>query len=328
MRELRKEQIEFLREQYPEGSRIRLRELKDPYRKMAPGSEGTLIAIDDIGTFHIAWDDGSSLGLVIGEDSFTVMPPQTHEMKLYMPLRAELFEQNDWGDMDDEPLVLDGSELTVYADQILAALIRYENMDKAERGLMHWYGGDDSLDRKVASAVFRVEERDGRLWGVAECQVKGELTPEEVSQLKDYLTGQAADGFGEGFEQREIRIDRDSELFVQLWNDSDRWQILTEQECFAQKHTEALPELCFSVLPDTGQLICIKRGENGFRLSDWSTDSREKNLALADFNNERLGVTPAQRQAMEFGSMFGWDVPGADPAAYEAKPQMGGMSLG
>jgi len=163
---------------------------------------------------------------------------------------------------------------------------------------------------------------------VAECQVKGELTPEEVSQLKDYLTGQAADGFGEGFEQREIRIDRDSELFVQLWNDSDRWQILTEQECFAQKHTEALPELCFSVLPDTGQLICIKRGENGFRLSDWSTDSREKNLALADFNNERLGVTPAQRQAMEFGSMFGWDVPGADPAAYEAKPQMGGMSLG
>ncbi len=111
MRELRKEQLEFLREQYPEGSRIRLRELNDPYRKMEAGSEGTLISIDDLGTFDVAWDDGSSLGLVIGVDSFTVMPPQTHELKLYMPLRGELYERNDWGDMDDEPLVLGGSEL-------------------------------------------------------------------------------------------------------------------------------------------------------------------------------------------------------------------------
>lgn len=68
MKELRKEQLEFLREQYPEGSRIRLRELNDPYRKMEPGSEGTLICIDSLGTFHVAWDDGSNLGLVIGED--------------------------------------------------------------------------------------------------------------------------------------------------------------------------------------------------------------------------------------------------------------------
>ncbi len=235
MKELRKEQLEFLREQYPEGSRIRLRELNDPYRKMAPGSEGTLICIDDCGTFDVAWDDGSSLGLVIGVDSFTVMPPQTHELKLYMPLRGELYERNDWGDMDDEPLVLGGSELRAYGDQILAAMVRYQSPEEAERGLMHWYGEDDALDRKVASAVFRVEERDGQLWGVAECQVRGELMPEELSALKDYLTGQASDGWGEGFEQREIRIDRDRELFVQLWNSGDRWQMLTEQECFTQK---------------------------------------------------------------------------------------------
>ena len=87
-------------------------------------------------------------------------------------------------------------------------------------------------------------------------------------------------------------------------------------------------ELCFSTLPDTGALICIKRGESGCYTSDWSTDSREKNQELADYNNERLGVTAAQRQAMECGSMHGWNVPGADPKAYEPEgPKMGGMTL-
>lgn len=235
MKELSKEWIEFLREQYPAGSRIRLRELNDPYGKMEPGSEGTLSVIDDIGTFHVNWDNGSTLGLVIEEDSFTVLPPQTHELKLYMPLWAEQYERNRWGDMADEPLELNGSELAAYEDQILAAMVRYRSPEEAKRGLMHWYGEGDSVNRKVESATFKVEYREGQLWGVAECQVVGTLTSSELSALKEYLAGQASDGWGEGFEQHEIKIDQDSELFVHLWNGNDSWQILTEQECFGQK---------------------------------------------------------------------------------------------
>ena len=82
-------------------------------------------------------------------------------------------------------------------------------------------------------------------------------------------------------------------------------------------HSKALPELCFSTLPSSGELICIKRGERGYYPSDWNTPDREQNRQIAEEQNRRLGVTLAQREAMECGSMHGWTVPGADPAFVE-----------
>ena len=80
---------------------------------------------------------------------------------------------------------------------------------------------------------------------------------------------------------------------------------------------EGLPELCFATLPSTGELICIKRGVLGCYPSSWNTEEKQRNEELADYNNERLGVSLNQRKAMEAGSMCGWDIPGADPANYE-----------
>ena len=324
---MERKMVNFIREQYPPGTRIRLNAMDDPYAPILPGTEGEVDFVDDIGTIHMKWDNGRSLALIPGEDSFTVLPPKLTTLKLYMPLTADLYERNEYGEFDDCSTLLEGGELRGYQDQITAALLKNRMPEETERGLMHWYDEADSVDRKVRSAVFAVEARDRQLWGVAECRVAGELLDTELETLKEYLTGQASDGWGEGFEQREIKVDG-GELYVHLWN-SDDWSIQTEQEQFVPQIAKGLPELCFSTLQTTGQLICIRRGESGYYPSEWETGDKERNVEEADRLNERMGVTPAQRMAMEIGSMAGWDVPGADPKNYEIqrKEQIGGMTL-
>lgn len=78
-----------------------------------------------------------------------------------------------------------------------------------------------------------------------------------------------------------------------------------------------LPEVCYSILPSTGDVIIIKHSESGYYRCEYSTEDKAFNREFANDRNANLGVSKAQVEAMLAGSMYGWDVPAADPKSYD-----------
>lgn len=69
--------IEHIRAAYPAGTRVKLISMEDPFSKLKPGDTGTVVFVDDIGTIHVNWDNGSGLGLIPGEDQFCKITEDT-----------------------------------------------------------------------------------------------------------------------------------------------------------------------------------------------------------------------------------------------------------
>jgi len=230
---------QFIREQYPPGTRLRLESMDDPHHPVPPGTEGFVDFVDDIGQIHMKWDNGRTLALVPGVDRFSVIEQKQEltPLKMYMPLHCSFYTYNRYGGLEDEPETLGGRESLEYADNILAAMERYRDPEERERGLMHYYHEKDTVNDIVHSAEFSVEKHDGSLWGIIKAELKGELDAPGVQTLKDYLTGQASDGWGEGFEQQDIKV-QDGVMNAHLWNWGNDWQIMTESE-FARRHEQA-----------------------------------------------------------------------------------------
>lgn len=56
--------------EYPPGTRLLLCHMDDPYAPVPEGTRGTVQMVDDGGTIHMRRDNGRTLGIVPGEDSF------------------------------------------------------------------------------------------------------------------------------------------------------------------------------------------------------------------------------------------------------------------
>lgn len=78
-----------------------------------------------------------------------------------------------------------------------------------------------------------------------------------------------------------------------------------------------IPAICYSILPSSGEVIQIRNGEAGYypTRTEWMNDSEKKDYVM--HQNRLLGVSKAQEAAMLAGSMFGWNVPAADPRSYD-----------
>lgn len=143
--------------------------------------------------------------------------------RLYSPLTGQLYvEGEDAGN-------LYSSDLTEYADAIAEAVEREACAEETARGLMHYFDCDREVAAKVMSAVPKVEEVNGELYGVLECKISEPLAERDVEVLKDYWTGQMSDGWGEGFEQHPVQT-AEGELYVSFWNSESFWSVMTAEK--------------------------------------------------------------------------------------------------
>ena len=68
-------QAALYRLNYPPGTRVMLLHMTDPHAPVPPGTRGTVDLVDAIGSLHMTWDNGRSLALVPGEDTFRTLTP-------------------------------------------------------------------------------------------------------------------------------------------------------------------------------------------------------------------------------------------------------------
>jgi hypothetical protein len=67
-----KEEVRKAKETYLPGMRVRLVKMDDA-QAPAVGAEGTVLGVDDIGSVMIAWDNGSSLSVLLGIDEIEIV---------------------------------------------------------------------------------------------------------------------------------------------------------------------------------------------------------------------------------------------------------------
>ena len=131
---------------------------------------------------------------------------------------------------------MDGHDLLQYADAVDEAVKK--DIADFNGDLMQYYHEDDSVRSKVVSAVPSVEIHGNKLCGCLNVELQESLNEGEQAVLCDYISGQYSDGWGEGFEQRDIRVD-DGTLAVHFWQE-DGFEMTPEREMQQESATREI----------------------------------------------------------------------------------------
>ena len=106
--DIQRARVENIKRMYPPGTRIELISMSDPYSPVPSGTKGTVSFVDDIGTIHPKWDNGRSLGVIVGEDEFRKLSQSEIEAE-----HQAAEEKNDQTNSSDEPDETGGMNMTM-----------------------------------------------------------------------------------------------------------------------------------------------------------------------------------------------------------------------
>ena len=147
----------------------------------------------------------------------------------YCPLQIHMTDEEygDWYEVDSGYGI-------AYKDEIHELVKREQDRDL--HNMADYFDGSAGAKAKLISAVWDVQEVGGELYGVIRTGLREPFSPEEEKEWINELIGQAADGFGEGLEQREIKTD-DGEIYVSFWHSGDDYFMENETD-FRQRMSE------------------------------------------------------------------------------------------
>lgn len=137
------------------------------------------------------------------------------EIQLLTPLTAEFYRHDNYQTEDDYYYDEDGECLTGYDliqfEPEISEAITERNQNVTMEGrpfdLMDYYDRNQSIKDKINSAEVSVKIAEGALWGCTTLQLRELLDAKEMNEFCSYISGQYSDGWGEGFEQKDIEVD-------------------------------------------------------------------------------------------------------------------------
>lgn len=138
----------------------------------------------------------------------------------YFPLKGML-DENEYEDYYE----IDNMFLQEYKHDIREAVEREQSIGD----MAQYFNRSESVNEKLASAVWSVDEVGGKLYGRVNVRLKEPLTEAETEILKEWISGQNSDGLGEGFEQRAIETE-EGDLYVSFWNSGDGYFVYNQEE--------------------------------------------------------------------------------------------------
>ncbi len=149
------------------------------------------------------------------------------EIKLIAPIYVSVDEGNGDSYETDNQLQ--------YFDEIAKTVEDCISYDFPEKGIVE-YADSELVQKYIKSAIVTIRPASNHmLESVCTCVVEGidknhKDFEQMLNDLKDEVEGQYSDGWGEGFEQKPIRINNfgvKEEIYVSFWN-SNNWQFKVE----------------------------------------------------------------------------------------------------